>query len=553
MTRNDLIKEYPAFFDRFIIPEGKEQGLLKIAELNHANKATLRKMLSIPDNGRKPLEMEGCKPTLRFKRTLKLLASCVDSRRDNIIAALKDDDILKNNRLPNGAKLSKAILKAVVRDSIPSHSAINMMRVYGELPKLPEIPSTAGDETHTISLVVQNLFSEIAGNTNRVYLSTNPWDILNASNGGFVSCFALGREYGTSPFSFVTDSRTIIGYVSSSGDMLHAAGRFWIFFNEDFTEVIVHKAYGTTGKDVLDLVIKQIADLLGKNREGLVEPDWYVKENYEVAFGLGTGAGIASKAANGVGNVYIDRYAQALLYDRGNGGTHAGFLMTFTPPICPVCGEYFDSQGESYSALCRKCLKIVKRVRNVRCVECGRTLLETKTERTTRGRHLCTVCISSSQSRWIKCKECGKYHGKSDSCSCSVESKQLCLTCFKLKQNVTNVKGYVICNDCVKGIGETKCFDCGATENLVLAAGHMRCQSHALKKIIPKSAYKYMQPQLSRTFAEKIKSGDLPTLASPGTKLEENRPTPVPDHPRNMPGPDDYRAELRQSWSRSTP
>lgn len=429
--------EYPKFFSHHNPHEDwKPTKVRSFVDRVATTKATLMKALGTDEQGRRVFDAVRPNFQTQFPSTLMSLRAVVlrymeEKAAQEVVKALNDNEALATNRMNNGAKISRTILK--IKDKTHKTKCFSLWNaIRRELPNMPNTKVA----TKRLELVVQNLFSEIAGETKRLTLSVNPFDILNASNtDNFTSCFRLGGEFGSAPLVMCEHPRVAIGYISTSGEAKKAAGRFWVIFNDNFSEVVVMKPYGTVGRDVLAHLQGALPNLLNTNLGYCDVPDWKVALRWVFTGGV-LNHNLVAREAGAQHYIYLDYNCSALLFNKTAGGTKVGFIPKFKKPKCFLCGKTLSRTG---SVLCPSCSSEIKKP------------AKKQTEPEPRPAWWCPVCLK-------------KQEGDAPH---------------------TKILGAMVCTTCAEQLLEEKpCAVCGSPETVALYRGQHLCEYHLLKRMV---------------------------------------------------------------------
>ncbi len=152
----ELKKVYPAFLQAHGLPDDWEGGAFdKLFEENREVKKSLDEALGLTDNGRKRIASLGRSIVERFPNTLGFLQR-VFEKNEKLSTALRSEDQLKANRLEDGQKFSRAMLKAVKVTDL-ERVGVGRSQFSKELPKLPTFMTIPKVKTKLVKTIPMGL------------------------------------------------------------------------------------------------------------------------------------------------------------------------------------------------------------------------------------------------------------------------------------------------------------------------------------------------------------------------------------------------------------
>lgn len=469
----DIVREkYPAFIDYY---EGVSDTTLNKMEsfydAGNKNKAALRAMLGIPEGTTKlRIKNSTANPTSTFPATIQLLKEIVRESKhkfaEQALEALRNDSAIVKNETSSGGRLSRLLVQIISGPENWRTLASRWQILRNELPALPEAIYQARKAGEVL---IQNLYARITSTRKDVVISTDIWDIMNASNStGFRSCFAIGGAYATSVLSMALDPCVALCYVSNT-DARTSAGRFWVYFNmENRAEAILCNPYGAIGQFELDTAGAAITTKLTEVNTASAAFPWLVVNRYRIGAPFTMRVSLHKMASTSTARVYVDSCAAALLYNPAGGGTRLGFVPSFEAAKCPCCGKQHTSAGAYL--LCHKCAS--------------------------------TAAQDSAE------EKAGK------------QRKPRCLLCNAHipPEEIHVASGMTICKSCYSTIMESdKCSICGATPVVAVLGGKALCGKHLLEatsRPTPGSAKRIAKLRES-LYEEVFQRGDIVANSGP--------------------------------------
>jgi len=458
-------------------------GVLKLDELEAESieaKAVLLKVMKMDDEGRATVGQLGADAS-HMPSSILLLKGIA------ALAGVKpftDEDVVKNE-LPGGAKLSRVVLRAwaKVTDLFTQQRANAMYRdarlyIWKELPKLRTLDLN-------VPVFVQNLFSELAAMKCTLVLSTNMYDILTSghvANSG--SCYRVDGRYNGAPTAMFMAPNAAVLYAYNGAGV--PTGRSWVFFNDNFTEVIIQKPYGFLSKVHHNALREYISKTIGR-ADSKWETAPYLTHNI-------LPSSMATRIACENSAVYVDDQGATLLFDSTYGGTKMGFVLKLAEGRCLYCGKPSDrlihreckraAREASTSSTVEEAAVASKYPRPVpygtsrrnglpatgrRCGECGNICGEGSLCSST-GTPYCANCVSEYM---YICADCGVVtqktkvvqvgEGEDKVCHRCAAKRPACAICGTLVGTFVTKNGISLCAKHVEiASGHQKCAACGA-------------------------------------------------------------------------------------------
>lgn len=356
-----------------------------------------------------------------------------------------DEEGVINNRLPDGSKLSRTLLRKLGDDKklpVSNLTGFNLSTIRVSLPNLPR-------EDATFEVFIQNFYSSLASFRANIVVTTAFADILTASEFcSFSSCYKFDGAFASSTIVRALDSQTAMVFLVNSNSETKL-GRFWMTFSPNARRMVQFPVYGEgMSEGNVKRAIGNVCKMISENQQ--IENAWERAEYDDYHF---------DDLHNS--RAYIDT-PKRMLTHKTEGAW--GFSVNWPRPLCVHCG---DSHFEK-TLLCSDCQDT-----RPTCAECGERTHEDNAFYDEENDQ--TLCQSCYEELFVSCDQCGEsiridsegHHtiADGDYCEkCYYDVAVECHECGEIVHNdettyVESVDGSV-CNSCLRDHYNT-CDQCG--------------------------------------------------------------------------------------------
>lgn len=473
-------KECPTFWERFgkgrVDPYGKGTYLDNLVTLCKDTHKELHDKLGFEDGVWVQEERQEFVPRTSYTTTLKFLVAMLPPEEQKYMQENHMTPMFLN-KLSSGQKVSKYLSKLSNTETlgklIPllAETKDDLYDLRTELPKLPADMMDPFTLLTKFPVLVQNFYSEVAASSNVTFgISLSLPTFLEAANSdNFISCYVVGGDFERAPLNWSITPNTFVLYARGGKDN-KILGRCWGMVNEDFSQIVLFRAYGFLEYSTIKSAVWWMASRLSNVDEWAM---WSVPQLEDIRAqghimdNPGLTAGIWSDPVQ----VVLSKHS---LRDRLYFSTQYGVR---TAP-CIICGSIHSDRG----LICSNCKSKYVHI----CLSCGEHFLNLTGE----SLSFCSNCLAGL----VTCAKCGAKYPESMSECPHCHWDNHCSLCGKPSSVPLYKVGEVfICRDCKEALLSDTCDVCGTKGLMYPIAGFSLCAQCFTKTVATH------QPRYTRT------------------------------------------------------
>jgi formylmethanofuran dehydrogenase subunit E len=357
-----------------------------------------------------------------------------------------DADLIRQNKTPDGAKLSRFLLRNMPRFLLRNmQGSITYGReseCFKELQGLPSWQEYMNLEYKRRNEVfLQVFYDNLSRSKTNYVLTCDPLELLCASEftSGWSSCYTFNGRYGGSPSAMARNKFTLMAYTFSS-DVRRKTGRFWIHL--DLQNVLrsvlrfslIH-SYGLFPESLVTSIRRELQGMLS-TWQG-IENKWkFTTHNCDRVRQYADGPAPYRDSP-----FMLVRHASLPAKD-------FAFAINHSNPTCFVCGNEHDTS----EFICSDCDE------ESICSNCNEAMNEDNSY-SHGGEYYCEHCYYELFSN---CNHCGDVEPNDDMHYIDGRGESVCSHCLNRHYSYCHVCGEYFPNDEVQESpsGRTVCDDC---------------------------------------------------------------------------------------------